>query len=435
MLSPLYNCISIYQSQRVLSMANKCLTKIFFVCTIFKIFWGVLMNNVALYKCDSYEYAVVYDAVKASIDALGGIKSFVKPGQLVVLKVNLVIKFAPERAATTHPTVVGAVARLCKEAGARVVVADSAGGPFNEKYMGAIYNTTGITAASEKYGFEITTDYASFNAKCDKAKVAKEFEIMNILQQADVVINLCKLKSHSFTGITNAVKNMFGAIPGLQKVQMHGKYQTLDNFSNMLFDIWEYFKGKLAFSLSDAVVGMEGEGPTNGNPRKIGAVMASVNPVALDVVAARIMNVDPCTIPTISAGIDRGYLKDINDLTVVGDNLEGFVLKDFDKRVPNMYTPFSTNVPKWFQPVLHKLTTQRPSIRKHKCLGCGTCARHCPVGAITMTETKNGKKYAKFDYTKCIRCFCCQELCPFGVVKVKTGIIYRILKRKPKKQK
>ncbi|MBQ7602693.1 MAG: DUF362 domain-containing protein [Clostridia bacterium] len=391
------------------------------------------MNKVALFGCDEYQFDKVFDAVKKSVDALGGIQSFVKKDQLVVLKVNLVIKFAPERAATTHPLVVAAISRLCQEAGAKVVIADSAGGPFNDKYMGAIYKATGMVDASLQYGFEICNNYNSYTAKFDDAKVAKEFEIMEILQKADVIINVCKLKSHSFTGITNGVKNMFGAIPGLQKVQMHGKYQTLENFSNMLYDIWGYFGNKLALTISDAVIGMEGEGPTNGNPRKIGAIMASTNPVAIDVVGAQIMNVDPNTMPTISVGIKRGYLQNANDFEIVGDKLDGFVLKDFDKRIPNMYTPFSTTVPKWFQPILHNLTTQRPSVHKNKCLGCATCARHCPVGAICMETRKNGKKYAKFDYTKCIRCFCCQELCPFGIVKVKTGVLYRFLKKTKKK--
>lgn len=391
------------------------------------------MNKVALFGCDEYQFDKVFDAVKKSVDALGGIHNFVQKDQLVVLKVNLVIKFAPERAATTHPLVVAAISRLCQQAGARVIIVDSAGGPFNDKYMGTIYKATGMIDAANQYGFEICDNYNSYSAKYDDAKVAKEFDIMEILQKADVIINVCKLKSHSFTGITNAVKNMFGAIPGLQKVQMHGKYQTLDNFSNMLYDIWGYFGNKLALTISDAVIGMEGDGPTNGNPRKIGAIMASTNPVAMDIVGAQIMNVDPNTMPTISVGIKRGYLQNTNDFEIVGDKLDGFVSKDFDKRIPNMYTPFSTNVPKWFQPILHNLTTQRPSIHKNKCLGCATCARHCPVGAICMETRKDGKKYAKFDYTKCIRCFCCQELCPFGIVKVKTGILYRFLKKKNSK--
>ena len=392
-------------------------------------------NKVALIKCQEYNFDKVYNAIKQGVDAFGGISNFVKPKQKVVLKINLVIKFAPERAATTHPVVVAALSKLCAEAGAEVVVIDSAGGPFNANYMGAIYNTGGITQASIDYGFKISDNYNSAEVIYNEAKVAKTFEILEELKTADVIINVCKLKSHSFTGITNAVKNMFGAIPGLKKVQMHGQFQTLENFSNMLYDIWGYFGNKLSLTVSDAVIGMEGEGPTNGNPRKIGAIMCSTNPVAMDVVGARIMDVDPLTMPTITTGVARGYLKDINDVEIVGDNIQDFVITDFDKRVPNMYTPFSTNVPKWAQPILHKLTTQRPCISKHKCVGCGTCARHCPVGAITIETTKKGKKYAKFNYTKCIRCFCCQELCPFGVVKVKSGILYKFLhKRKKNKE-
>ena len=394
------------------------------------------MNKVSLVACDAYEDEKVFNALSSAIDNLGGIKEFVKPNQTVVLKVNLVIKFAPERAATTHPCVVGNLAKLCFEAGAkRVIVADSAGSPYNKNTMNANYNVTGMTKASEVYGFELNQNFDSFEVNFEDGKVAKTFEILDILTQADVIINVCKLKSHSFTGITNATKNIFGVVPGLKKVQMHGQFQTLNNFSNMLYDLWQYFKDKIVLSVSDAIIGMEGEGPTNGNPRKMGLIMCSKNPVAMDVVGARIMNVSPTEMPTIKTGIERGYLKDENDFEVVGANVEDFVLKDFDKRTPNMYTPFSTNVPKFVQPLLHKLTTQRPCVRKRKCLGCATCARHCPVGAITMIEQRNGKKYAKFDYTKCIRCFCCQELCPFGIVKVKTGIAYRFLHRKKSKNK
>ena len=175
-------------------------------------------NKVALIKCQEYNFDKVYNAIKQGVDAFGGISNFVKPKQKVVLKINLVIKFAPERAATTHPVVVAALSKLCAEAGAEVVVIDSAGGPFNANYMGAIYNTGGITQASIDYGFKISDNYNSAEVIYNEAKVAKTFEILEELKTADVIINVCKLKSHSFTGITNAVKNMFGAIPGLKKV-------------------------------------------------------------------------------------------------------------------------------------------------------------------------------------------------------------------------
>ena len=393
------------------------------------------MNKVSLIRCEEYDNEKVFNALVEALKPFGGIEAFVKPHQNVVLKVNMVIKFAPERAATTHPVVVGNFAKLCMQAGANVVVADSAGGPYNANHMGALYNVTGMKKASEEFGFSLNQNFDSFEVDFKEGKVAKKFEILDVLNKADVIINVCKLKSHSFTGITNAVKNIFGVVPGLKKVQMHGQFQTLDNFSNMLYDIWDYFGNKIAFTLSDAIIGMEGEGPTNGNPRKMNAIMCSTNPVAMDIVGAKIMNVVPTDMPTIRIGIERGYLQNENDVEIVGENVENFILKDFDKRTPNMHTPFSTKVPRFIQPLLHKLTTQRPCINKKKCVGCGTCARHCPVGAITMVERKNGKKYASFDYSKCIRCFCCQELCPFGVVKVKTGIIYKFLRRKKKTKK
>lgn len=408
---------------------------IFCLYTFFKVS-VIVMEKVAIFKCEEYTDQQVMSALKQALDAFGGAKSFAKPGQLVVIKANMVIKFAPERCATTHPVVVGCLAKLFLDEGAKVVVADSAGGPYNDRYMGAIYDATGMTDASKKYGFEMNSNYGTVCVEYSDAKVAKKFNVLDILQKADVIVNACKLKSHSFTGISNAVKNMFGAIPGLDKVQMHGQFQTLDSFSDMLFDIWGFFGNKMALSVCDAVVGMEGEGPTNGKPRKIGAIMCSPNPVALDVVGARVMNVDPAQMPTITKGVERNYLGAVDDFEVVGEPWQNFVLTDFDKRTPNPFKPFSNSVPQWLQPILHKLTTQRPYVSKRKCVGCQTCFRHCPVHAISMVAPKKGGvAKAKFDYSKCIRCFCCQELCPYGLVKVKSGIVYKVLHGKSKKDK
>ena len=77
--------------------------------------------------------------------------------------------------------------------------------------------------------------------------------------------------------------------------------------------------------------------------------------------------------------------------------------------------------------------TRRPIIKKRRCMGCGKCAMHCPAKAISMVQDKKGKRFAKVDYTKCIRCFCCQELCPFTVVKIKSGILYKLVHLKKKK--
>lgn len=385
-------------------------------------------NDVALVKCAEYNEEV-FESVKRAIDLLGGIENFVKPDQMVVLKVNAVMKCAPEKCATTHPLVVEAIGKLCKSAGAsRVIIADSAGGPFTEGYMNGIFKACGYKDIAEKNGFELNSNFDAVEVELPTGVVAKKFLICDCLREADVIINVTKLKTHSFTGLSNAIKNMFGAIPGLVKVEMHGQYRTLDVFGNFLFDIQDYFKDKLLLHLTDAVMGMEGPGPTNGTPRQIGAIVAGSNPVAVDVVSARLMDYDVEILPNIMTGVDRGYMDSDFTVNVMGDNVEDMVIADYKRVVPNGFKPFANKVPHWLQPVVHRLTTQRPTVNRNKCRGCKKCYEHCPVKAISMVPTKkNGVPKAKFDYSKCIRCYCCQELCPFGLVKVKSGIVYKIL--------
>ncbi len=385
-------------------------------------------NRVALVKCASYE-SDVFGAVKQAVDLLGGIQNFVKRDSVVVLKVNAVQKASPEKCATTHPRVVEAVGKLCAEAGAsRIIIADSAGGAYNSGYMGGIFKACGFTEIAEQNGFEINSNFDSFEVQLPNGKIAKKFPICDILQEADVIINLSKLKTHSFTGISNAVKNMFGAIPGLVKVEMHGKYRTLDVFNDFLYDIHDYFADKLTLNITDAVIGMEGPGPTNGTPRAIGAIIAGNNPATVDVVGARIIGADPMALPTIIVGIERGYLNSALDFEILGEKVQDLVVKNYLTVTPDNFRPFAHSMPKWLQPVVHKLTTQRPYVNRRKCKGCKKCFEHCPVKAISMVPTKKGSvPKAKFDYSKCIRCYCCQELCPFGLVKVKSGIVYRLM--------
>ena len=387
------------------------------------------MEQVALIRCDDYTQSKVDLAVKQAIDFLGGMEKFVCKGQTVLLKANLVMKCAPEKCATTHPSIIEAVGKLAMEAGAsKVIIADSAGGPFTESYMNGIYKACGMKDVAERCGFELNQNYNTFEANLPEGKVSKKFLICDCLEKADVIINLSKLKTHAFTGFTNAVKNMFGAIPGLTKVEMHGQFKTLDVFGDFLYDILSYFKNKLVLNVCDAIIAMEGAGPSNGTPKKIGAVLASSNATALDAVSVGLMGLNAKDMPTIQTGINRKFVdKDLN-IEVLGETVASLVVKDFDTVQPNNFKPFADSVPRWLQKPLHRLTTRRPAVNKRKCKGCKKCFEHCPVHAINMKPTKKGGvPKAKFDYNKCIRCFCCQELCPFGLVKVKTGLIYKII--------
>ncbi len=390
-------------------------------------------NKVALVKCDSYEQEKVDKAVLDAFNYLGGIQKFIKKGDKVALKINLVSKATPEKCVTTHPSVVEAVAKLIINEGANCILVDSPGGPYNSAFLAGIYNASGMNNVAKNTGAKCNDDFDVKMVEDASTKVARKFEILNVLEEADVIINLCKLKTHGFTGFTNAVKNMFGAIPGLTKVEMHAKFKTLDNFSDFLYDICDYLGSKLCLNICDAIIGMEGAGPTHGNPRKFNAIIASENPACLDVVGCKILGKNPFDMPTTKCGIKRGYLNSNMDVIVVGEKLENFVQKDVNVPTPNNFTPFSSNIPKFLQVPINKMFTQRPVVSKNKCRGCQKCYTHCPMKAIEMKPKNGGGMYASFDYQKCIRCFCCQELCPFGVVKIKSGFIYKILHFKKRK--
>ena len=390
-------------------------------------------NKVSLVKCDSYDYSQTLSAVQNALNLLGGLDKFIKKGQRVALKVNLLMKATPEKAMTTHPAVVYAVAKLVKDFGATPFIVDSAGGPFTAGYINGIYSASGLKQVADDLNIELNQNFEYLEVDNPSAKVGYKFPIVKSINDADVVINLSKLKTHSFTGYTNAVKNMFGIIPGLTKVEMHGKYRDLETFTNFLFDIHTYLGEKLVLNITDAVIGMEGYGPSNGSPKQIGAIIAGKNAVNVDYVATQIIGLTPERTPTLKTAIARNLLKENPKLEVLGEKVSDMLVKDFKTIEPNNFKPYANYVPSFLQNTVHRLMTKRPVISKLKCKGCKKCHDHCPVKAIVMQKKNNGKLYAKIDYNKCIRCYCCQELCPFGIVKVKSGLVYKLVHLKDKK--
>ena len=399
-------------------------------------------NEVSLVACDSYDQVLIEQKVKETFDNLGGVGAFIKKGQTVVLKPNLVSAKTPDMAVTTHPSIVLAVAKLVIAAGAgKCIIADSAGGPYTKGFMHGIMKTAGMIEAAEQSGAEICSDFSTYEVNSPEARFGKKYFILNCLEQADVIINLCKLKTHSFTGYSGAVKNMFGAIPGLVKVEMHGRFQNLTNFNEYMYDIQDYFKPKLALHLMDAVVGMEGPGPTAGTPRQIGAIIAGVNPLACDIVGLKLIkfkNIKES--PTIRVGVSRGYIGEDLAVKIIGSSEKDFNINNYKQVEISEFQPLLQKVPKWVEKFMHWGMTQRPTVSRRACKGCRKCEEHCPTKAIVMTKYKKGKQPDKveFKYNQCIRCYCCQELCPFGLVKVKSGPLHKLLrfgKAKGKRQK
>lgn len=373
-------------------------------------------EKVVVKRCSSYALEDVKEALERIFSALGGLQSYVKPGMHVVLKPNLVMKKRPEDAATTHPTVVEAVADMVVALGASVTIADSPGGLYTERSLRGVYQVCGLEKLSKKHGIQLNYDTRDIVIENPQGMYIRKLNVIKPLVDADLVINLPKLKTHGQMVYTGGVKNMFGSIPGVLKAEYHFRLSDYDEFANALIDIFLSIRPQL--TIMDAVVGMEGDGPTAGNPRELGFLMGSTNAFCLDRVAAEMICSHSLDIPILKNAVVRGLCPaDIHDIVVEGEPSGCLHVRDF--HMPQLDTLrtisfYNRGILKhcvnWMKP--------KPVFQYKKCIGCGECERSCPAGVVTVHEKK-----PVVELSGCIRCFCCQELCPAKAVVIKRSYI------------
>lgn len=384
--------------------------------------------HVSIVPCAQYDPTQAEQALLQALAPFGGL-GWVKNGMTVAIKANLVTFLKPEAAATTHPVLLCALVRLLKERGARVIVGDSPGGIYTKVYLDRVYAATGVKAI-EDFGGELNRNFEIKDATYPQAKEAKTFTYTAWLDEADEIINFCKLKTHGMMAMSGAAKNMFGAIPGTAKPEYHYRFPDPARFSDMIVDLDQYFAPRL--SITDGVIGMEGNGPTAGTPRKIGVILASDSPHASDMIGAALIGLNADQVPTLQAAIRRGLIpKNRDDIPITGD-WRSYVIPDFQKVETAKNLRFQRDSETFFG----KLTAQfldaalaaRPELKADECVGCKECYRICPASAIEMEENK-----PVIDRKACIRCFCCQEFCPKGALKVRRPPLARILIPEKKK--
>lgn len=374
----------------------------------------------AIAPCESYESDTVRRALTECLEKAGGL-GWVKPGMRVGVKLNLCAGMKPACAATTHPVMAAELTKLLIEKGASVVLGDSPGEPFSAVVLNRVYGVTGM-ALCEAAGGELNRDFSHETVEFPEAVTAKSFEYCSWLARCDAVISFCKLKSHGLMGMTAAVKNIYGVIPGTVKSEYHFRWRDPMAFAEIMVDLNEYVKPRLY--LCDAVDVMEGNGPTQGTPRHMGAVLAGRDPYAMDRLCAWLIGKSEKELLYLEAAKRRGLL----DPDGVPDALAeaaAFRLSDFkDSGATSSWfavDPGDTAGRRFLKKGLALVMRSRPKLRSG-CVGCGHCAELCPAGAITI---RGGR--AVIDRGKCVRCFCCQEFCPTGAMQVQRPLIARIV--------
>ena len=376
------------------------------------------MSRVSTVKCSDYSTEKVENAVREAVSLAGGIEKFIKKGERVLLKPNLLAPKAPNLAVTTHPEILRAVIRLVKNAGAKPFVGDSPGGTVVASsgtsrafaMLDKYWADTGMKKICEEEGAEIvsfeTGGVEIFEFK--KRKCVPKINISKVALSFDSVIDLPKLKTHGLVLYTGAIKNLYGCVPGLKKAEYHMQAVHPDVFSQLLVDIFSVVKPKL--SIMDGIMGMDGNGPSHGRIRNFGVVIAGGDSVAVDRVSSMVIGFGKNEISAINIAGKQGLGEsDIKKIEVVGEKLDNVRQADFLKPSNSALKYF----PQAFANIVSKLVWVLPKINEAKCTHCMTCVKSCPAKAIEM----HGKNL-KVDIKKCIKCMCCHELCTFESVDI-----------------
>lgn len=389
---------------------------------------GSASCRVIVAPCADYSPAAAEGAVGRILRLSPCLLEGLKPGTRAFLKPNLLMPRHPDECVTTHPQVVASVGKALRELGAVLQIGDTPGGPLAEPLLQRLYRRTGMDRAAEQCGGELCYDTGATTISPSQSTAGRQLTIWRPVLRADVLINLCKLKTHGLTGLTGAVKNLFGCVPGMLKTEYHMVQPTVESFSDCLVDIARFLAPRL--TIMDAVQAMEGAGPSHGTPCEVGLLLASGDPFALDYAVARMLGIGPQGFTTMAAALRRGcgpqedaelqvvIAAEGGEQTFTGEAAVGELRRlapgAFELLEPENLTGLHGRGPvRSILRILQPHLRARPEVDSTVCNRCSACLRHCPVKAITMTAGGPA-----FDLHKCIRCFCCQELCPRGAIRI-----------------
>lgn len=371
----------------------------------------------SIVRAGDYDCAGLDAAVGKSVELVGGLEQVVKPGSRVLVKINHLSPASPaERGIVTHPVFVEAVLKLLARTGARVTVGDDI-----DSESGDGFQVSGFRQMCERAEVALVNlKEAGFVETGCRGHFLKNVYFSRTVLDADIIVNLPKLKTHSLTVLTGGVKNMYGGIPVGLRTRFHGEYMRREDFGQVLTDIFSAVRPQL--TIMDGIVAMEGEGPAAGKLRRLGLVLASRDAVALDAVATRIIGLDPMDILTTRYCDERGLgVGQLQNIEVVGERMEDVAVPDF--RLPLSGTAaLMGRAPRSLTRSLSGQLSPRPRIVEQRCTGCFECGKICPTGAISASG-----KTVEIDHGLCIRCMCCHEVCRFDAIAPGWSVVGKAL--------
>jgi len=355
----------------------------------------------------------VYGALKWAMGLAGGLDV---AGKTVLLTPNILFDPPPETATCTHPAFLEAAIKLVREMGAKRILAGDSPGIQGPGFSAKVSGLGEVIRKNDAEWVDFTAGKA--DVFCPEGKVAKKFTMTRIVEEADIIISIPKLKTHQLMYFTGAMKNIFGLIPSVAKSTYHVRFSSRKAFASMITDL--NLAVKPAYAFMDAVIGMEGPGPSAGNPTQVGLVLASSNILAIDIAASAVIGYPPLEIPINKDALARGvWLSSLGEVEYPG-------LSPADVGVPSYKKiPIKRSASQLFDFLLPRpLRKLRdsfepvPLINQDVCVRCGDCLRIC-ASKVISSYGEGKERQMIINKNGCIRCFCCHEICPVKAIEIK----------------
>lgn len=376
-------------------------------------------TKVSIRKADNYESGSIHKALVECLHLLGGLDRIVRPGSRVLVKINhLSPPSPPEDVIITHPAFTKELLRMLLELNCEVTVGDDIQSKEKDGFLISGYREI-CTELSVKL---VNLKEFGFREVSCRGRILDRTYISALALDCDFLINLPKLKTHSFMAFSGAIKNMYGVIPHGLRCRYHREYPKSDVFGEMLVDI--YSSATPHLNIMDAILAMEGEGPSAGQAKEVGLILASQDGVALDALASEIIGLDPMQVSTTREAFRRGMGQaHLSDMEITGEKIKDIHVEDF-KQSAIAFGLVQRNVPAFLHGFVQSQLVLMPRVDPKRCTACEECVEICPTGAARMSA-----EIAKIEKAGCIHCMCCHEVCRFHAIILGQKPVGKMLRR------